>query len=64
MTINEVTISRGVTISVGKFESERIDLTLRAQVDTGDNWQAVRYALQQEIEGYLKLEVQRIKGIK
>jgi len=37
MIINTITISRGVTINLGNYESLRLDVQMIANVEQGDN---------------------------
>jgi CRISPR/Cas system-associated exonuclease Cas4 (RecB family) len=62
MTVTEITLSHGMTINLGKFNSARVDVTLKASLSGGMDEKAAREqlharvieALDKEAEEYLK----------
>lgn len=62
MVITEITLSHGMTINLGKFNSARVDVTLKASLSGGMDEKAAREqlhakvieALDKEAEEYLK----------
>jgi len=54
MQISEITISKGLTLNLGDLQSQRIDVTMRATVDTGETWSHALVSLNTAVEASLQ----------
>lgn len=54
MHIHEITITKGITFNLGNYQSERIDVTMRATVDTGETWSHAMVSLNTAVEASLQ----------
>ena len=54
MQISEITISKGITLNLGNYQTERIDVTMRATVDTGETWSHALVSLNTAVEASLQ----------
>ena len=54
MHISEITITKGITLNLGNYQSERIDVTMRATVDTGETWSHALVSLNTAVEASLQ----------
>lgn len=54
MQISEITISKGLTLNLGDYQTERIDVTMRATVDTGETWSHALVSLNTAVEASLQ----------
>lgn len=58
-----VTISRGLTLNMGNYESARVDETITMPCNADPvEIEAVRQTLRNEIEGHIEAERVRLKG--
>ena len=54
MQISEITISKGITLNLGNYQTERIDVTMRATVDPGETWSHALVSLNTAVEASLQ----------
>lgn len=54
MHIHEITITKGITLNLGYYQTERIDVTMRATVDTGETWSRALVSLNTAVEASLQ----------
>ena len=54
MQIHELTITKGITLNLGNYQSERIDVTMRATVDPGETWSHALVSLNTAVEASLQ----------
>jgi hypothetical protein len=65
MKITQTTLSKGITINMGQYESERFDIAVTAELDKGESLESAAETLSAEAKRLLALELMnRISAVK
>lgn len=59
MKLREIEYSKGYTINLGNFESERVDISVRATLDEGDD----REESLAELVEWVESKIQAVTGV-
>lgn len=62
MKIHEMSISKGITLNIGNYESLRVDVMMSARQDTGESANATFTKLREEVDAKLNDLLEQAKG--
>jgi len=63
MEATEINVSKGVTISVGKFESVRVDAAITMRMDEGEDYDTVYSSAMEIVSGQVMAQVMLLKPV-
>lgn len=60
-TITKIVVTRGRTLNMGNYQSERVELSMEATIHQGDDWTGVQGDLLNNVEDSLGVICEEIK---
>jgi hypothetical protein len=56
MRVSSITITKGLTLNLGQYQSQRVEVSMTAELDSGDEWTKVASMLSGRVQMGIEIE--------